>query len=461
VYMFPWPSGYHWTLSYGKKKDGTFEHDWRDDFMQEAVKHACINRDGKLYERVPGIDWLGGGSMACMCGGEDWTQRWWNEDVTAELAKRGCRIVQADQNNGGAFASCWNRNHPHPPGDGRWKTVVARRQMEGMINAIRKVHGEGAATYEEPNEQFNDLVGIQLLRDIRPKKEWASLYGYLYHEYVPIFPPYPSRSEIRWMAYSAAEGHMPRFVPSFNDIKLNEDALAADFLEGTFGGSGTNKFHMGKNVAVDDLLFTPGTRFRITAECRTLERSAKCEDLYMHYSVCTTDFKALATGRMNFPKSAAEGFKTLTSEFTMPEGPASMLRIMINAAPTAKGEVGKMKLELVKPDGSVELARLKGGGWMHDYMRRWVTLHRGEGRPWLAHGRRIKPPRLSCAYVDEGDRKVPTVFIAAYEALDGRRAFVLANATHEAQEVRCAMPGRQETTYCLAPRDLRLVMIAQ
>ena len=76
VYMYPWPSGYHWTLSYGKKKDGTFEHDWRDDFMQEAVKHACINRDGKLYERVPGIDWLGGGSMACMCGGEDWTQRW-------------------------------------------------------------------------------------------------------------------------------------------------------------------------------------------------------------------------------------------------------------------------------------------------------------------------------------------------------------------------------------------------
>ena len=119
--------------------------------------------------------------------------------------------------------------------------------MEGMIDAIRKVHGEGAATYEEPNEQFNDLVGIQLLRDSRPKMEWASLYGYLYHEYVPLFQPFPLRGEIRWMAYSAAEGHMPRFVPSFNDIMLNGEALADDFLAGPFGGSGTNRFHMGKN----------------------------------------------------------------------------------------------------------------------------------------------------------------------------------------------------------------------
>ena len=456
VYIFPWPSGYHWTLTYGKRADGTFDNDWRADFAREASAHACVNRDGKLWERVPSLGWLKGGSMAAMCGGEEWTHRWWNDEVTRGLATRGCRIVQADQNNGGAFPPCWSRQHPHPPGQGRWKTVAARRQMEGMIAAIRKVHGEGAATYEEPNEQFNDLVGIQLLRDSRPKMEWASLYGYLYHEYVPMFQPYPPRGDLRWMAYSAAEGHMPRFVPTTSDYERNGLAMPADFLAGPFGADGTNKFHVGKNIQVDDLLFTPGTRFRITATCRTRARK-KGSVLHMHYGIYTSDLRALARGHMDFPQSEADGPQTLTSEFTMPEGPAKMLRVMLNAGPEARGEVGEMKLEVVKPNGSVEPACVKGSLWHDEYMRRWVALHRGEGRPWLAHGRRIKPPRLTCASVDDGGRAVPAVFVGAYESLDGRRAFVLANATAQEQDVRCAWPKEPETSFRLAPRELRLV----
>ena len=459
AYIFPWPSGYHWTLTYGKNADGTYQNDWRADFNREAAAYACMNRDGTLYDRVPSLNWLKGGSMAAMCGGTDWTQRWWNEDVVGGLARRGCRIVQADQNNGGAFPPCWNRNHPHPPGDGRWKTVAARRQMAGMIEAIRKIHGEGAATYEEPNEQFNDLVGIQLLRDSRPKTEWASLYGYLYHEYVPMFQPYPPRGDLRWMAYSAAEGHMPRFVPARSDFELNGLAVPSDFLAGPFGGDGTNKFHVGKNVSVDDKLFTPGTRFRLTAVCRTRARPKSSRELHLHYGVYTKELKALARGYINFPQTAEEGPQTLTSEFTMPEGPAQMLRIMLNAAPEAKGEVGDMKLEVVHPDGSTEPARLKGSRWHNDYMRRWVALHRGEGRPWLAHGRRIKPPRLSCASVESDGRPAPAVFIAAYESLDGRRAYVLANATHEAQDVRCTFSDEREQSLRLAPAELRLEMM--
>jgi hypothetical protein len=57
----------------------------------------------------------------------------------------------------------------------------------------------------------------------------------------------------------------------------------------------------------------------------------------------------------------------------------------------------------------------------------------------------------------DGNAARPVAFIAAYESLDGRRAFVLANATEAEQEVRCAMPGGEEKTYRLAPRDLRLV----
>lgn len=331
VHVYPWPSGYHWTLTYGRRDDGSFIHDWRSDFTNSAAAHACVNRDGKLYERTPGGDWLKGGSMSAMCGGDGWTQRWWSEDVAGELAKRGCRIIQADQNNGGAFPSCWSRAHGHPPGEGRWKTDAARRQMEGMLASIRSVRGEAAAAYEEPNEQMNDLVGIQLLRDARTKVEWASLYGYIYHEYVPVFQPANRPQPLRKMAYAAAMGQLPNLVPDKADI-----------------GDG---------------------------------------------------------------------------------GPA-------------------------------EFGRRRDGSWRGEYMRRWVELFHGEGRPWLAHGRRVKPPRVVCAEVPVayGKEKAtgPAVFVAAYESLDGRRALVLANATDKEQEVRVSSPGSPDRLLRLSPRELLL-----
>ena len=190
------------------------------------------------------------------------------------------------------------------------------------------------------------------------------------------------------------------------------------------------------------------------------------EDLFQQITSIVNTYPPEAFYQMPFAKAegyhtqtAEEGPQTLTSEFTMPEGPARMLRIMLNAAPEAKGEVGDMKLEVVHPDGSTEPARLKGSRWHNDYMRRWVALHRGEGRPWLAHGRRIKPPRLSCASVESDGRPAPAVFIAAYESLDGRRAYVLANATHEAQDVRCTFSDEREQSLRLAPAELRLEMM--
>jgi len=455
AYFFPWPSGYHWTLTYGKKPDGTFRNNWRADFEREAAPHACVKRDGSLLEITP--YWLEGGTMAAMCGGDEWTQKWFSEDVAGELARRGCRLVQADQNNGGAFPPCWSRSHRHPPGEGRWKTEVARRQLVGMAEAIGRVHGAGGATYEEPNEQMHDLMAIQLLRDANAKnRNWASLYGYIYHEYIPMFQPYPARAVLRWMAYSAAEGHMPRIVPSKADFERGGLAMKKDFLAGQFGGEGTNKFHVGKNISVEDKLFTPGTRLRITAQCRTVARPAGRSTLLMHYGVYTTGLKALARGAIDFPKKPADCMTTLVSEFTMPEGPAAMLRIMLNADSEARGEVGDMKLEVVNPDGSTAPAELKGSRWLHGYIRRWVELHHGEGRPWLAHGRRIRPPRLDCAYVNEDGAVMPAVYVAAYESLDGRRAIVLANATHVPQDVRCTFKGGRTLSFRLAPEELRL-----
>ena len=328
IHAFPWPSGYNWTLSYGTNEAGVVQYDWRRDFMRETASHACVTRDGKVVERTP--FWLHGGAYAKMCGGDDWTRRWFSQDVTGELAKRGCKIVSVDQNNGGMFDPCWSRSHPHAPGEGRWKTVAARQQLIDMADAIRKIHGKSAVTYEDPNEQFNDLSALQLQRDTKWKGEWASVYNYVYHEYMPVFQAEPrSRIDLRWMAYSAAEGQMPRIVPQMCDIETDDPKLAAQ-----------RKFE----------------------------------------------------------------------------------------------------------------------AWYPGYMKRWISLFRGEGRPWLAYGRRIKPPQLVCGSVSlrEGGR-APAVFIAAYESEDGRRALVLANATADTQSVRCVWPGGKTMEFKLEPRDLRLI----
>ena len=324
VHAFPWPSGYNWTLSYGTNEAGVVQYDWREDFLREAASRACVTRDGRLVERTP--FWLKGGAYANMCGGNDWTIRWFAKDVALELAKRGCMMISVDQNNGGKFDPCWSRNHPHAPGEGRWKTVAARRLLMQVSAAIRKIHGKSAVTYEDPNEQLNDLCSLQLMRDTKWKGEWASVYNYVYHEYMPVFQAEPgSRDDLVWMAYSAAEGQMPRIMPATH-----------------------------------------------------LKASMQDSEL------CCMD------------------------------------------------------------------------GWYFDYMKSWISLFRGEGRPYLAYGRRIKPPQVVCGTIARSDGfSSPAVFVAAYESEKGGKAVVLANATHDAQDVQVLLRNRK-VAMTLAPREIRL-----
>ena len=235
-------------------------------------------------------------------------------------------MISVDQNNGGKFDPCWSRNHPHPPGEGRWKTVAARRLLMQVSAVIRKIHGKSAVTYEDPNEQFNDLCSLQLMRDTKWKGEWASVYNYVYHEYMPVFQAEPgSRDDLVWMAYSAAEGQMPRIMPS--------------------------------------------TRL-------------------------------------------------------------------------------KASMQDSEPRGM--------DGWYFDYMKSWISLFRGEGRPYLAYGRRIKPPQVVCGTIARPDGcSSPAVFVAAYESEKGEKAVVLANATHDAQDVQVLLSNRK-VAMTLAPREIRL-----
>ena len=117
---FLWPSGYHYTLTYGKQEDGSFEWDDRDRFDRVAAPHAVHHRDGEVYAQKR--SWLRGGSTSCMCPGDPWTIDWLN-NIAVQIVRRGVEMVQVDQVVGARFPACYSREHGHPPGHGRQKVI--------------------------------------------------------------------------------------------------------------------------------------------------------------------------------------------------------------------------------------------------------------------------------------------------------------------------------------------------
>lgn len=488
-HAFPWPSGYHWTLTYNKQPDGTFEWDDRAHFDEVARPHAVCQRDGNLYLRVP--SWLNGGSTACMCGGDPWTIRWWNEAICVPLAKRGCEMVQVDQVVGANWPACYATNHGHPKGRGPWMTESFTRQLQTMREAMCKVEPDSVVCFEEPNEWYNHIVGLQDYRDCEAKNEWASVFNYLYHEYLPPFQSNPRGNDRVMFAHCAADGQMPHLVPSGRDLAdaviVNGafEARAAggnafsgwDHLHGYLGKawtgqafSDTGEKHGGasslrlentnrsdivqvsQNVDVDDRGFAVGGKYRLSAWLKT-DHMTQPDGI--SFGVFAPGLQSTGVGgQLMFPAAGA-GWTRVSADFTVPAG-AEMLRIMCNARDLAKVWVDDVALEAVQPDGSVKAVRYEGLSSDARFMQKWVSLYHGEGRPWLVYGRLIHPPKLACATITYRDRPTPAVFHNAFRAPNGKVAVVLANATREAQKVTLSRRGKSmELT--LAADDVMLV----
>ena len=500
-HSFPWPSGYHWTRTYDKQADGSFAWDDRERFERIGHPHAVFNRDGRRYVRTP--SWLRGGDCACMCGGDPWTRTWWNDYICTPLALLGCEMIQVDQVVGGHFPSCWSRAHPHGPGDGKWKTDVFLEQLVTMRETMR-TNGvpDAVVCVEEPNEHYNHLVGIQDYRDCESgADEWASVFNYIYHEYLPCFQSNPRRGNRIWQAHEAADGQIPFLSPTRADLGGSHAALAnGDFElatdEGKFLGweklNGYNgavwngrayvdretvhdgacsirlestkaetAVQVSQNVCMDDAAFSTGRTYRLSAWLKTKEGSAPNS-----VNMCFLGSSNKSTGgggNLKFPAPEA-GWQRVSREFTVPTG-ASYLRIMMHLNGNAVCWVDGMTLEEVLPDGSAREVENTGRGAYDDFMRRWVAFYHGEGRAWLAFGRQVKPPRVVCASLPYevslyGGRKVtgkrPAVFCNAYVAADGRKALVLVNATALPQPVDL-YKGGQRVSLTLAGDEIRLL----
>ena len=87
-----------------------------------------------------------------------------------------------------------------------------------MAATMKTMEPDSIVCFEEPNEHFNHLVGIQDYRDCEIKHEWASVFNYLYHEFVPCFQSNPRRGNRVWQAHEAADGQIPHLTPASRDL---------------------------------------------------------------------------------------------------------------------------------------------------------------------------------------------------------------------------------------------------
>ena len=498
-HFWPWPGGHHWNVQVGKKDDGTFRLDFSKDFWERAAPHAVLDPDGKV--RLDNLGWLGGGNSATMCPGDPWSVDWWNKDIACALVKRGADLVQADQDVGARVRTCWSTKHGHKPGSGRWLMHAQRHQFETMLAEMRKINPDAMFSFEEMHEYFNDIYAFADYRNCRwPGPEWASVWNYLYHEYVP---PFQSGSEQYsrwfWMAFCAADGQMPRLpiatdyyekdpgslFPNggFEELRLggqgarfwekpeSHDIVTGDAPEGRqalrVATDGARK-QVARSIAIDTF-WKEGTTYRVSAWLKG-EKDNRSNGLTVSaIAPLNGKYKSFGSCSLKAPP-AREGWKRLSGEFTIGKG-AQSLRFMLDAYEKTSFLADGITFEEKLPNGTfrpVPRTAPDNQKEMLAFVERWIRLYRGEGRKWLAHGRELHPPKIDCESVayhenfrgTEIDNVKPVVFGTAWEAADGTRALVFANATPYEQKIAYRWKGVWTRT-TMKPHELRLVPLAK
>lgn len=504
AHPWPWPSGHYWSLLRNPNGDGTFAMDDRERFRATGGPElCCLARDGRVDEdrKTP---WLQGGSRACLCPGSAKARDFWTRNVCLELVRRGAEMVQSDQDTGAHVPECWSAKHGHAPGEGLWKTADMYEQFRSAIAECRKLEPGFVMTFEEPNEHFNDLLFIQDHRNCRFATgslfdwEWADVFGYLYHEYVAPFQSDVVNGNSFWWTHAAVEGHVPyaaRLVPSdcfgarpaianggFEEVSsargrerlVRWDGPMNQHVDRAEKHGGAASLRLERRVGQSPLVaqsfgkgcdfLRPGAKLRLTAWAKA-EKAAKGDGLTVVF--LDANNKGFGSVSFGFPQPGAD-WRQMGGEFTVPEN-AVQARLLCWALGDTRVWLDDLELQVVAKDGSSKPAEARTRQDYMRFLRRWVNLYHGEGRDWLAHGRHVRPLRYSCERVaydfdfrGEGRSKtdMPSVFHAAYESLDGRRAYVFGNATEKPQPVAYLEDGVWKRL-TLKPAELRIVRAAE
>lgn len=495
VHFWPWPGGHHWNVQVGRRNDGTYRLDFSKDFWSRVAPHAVKDPDGKVH--FDKLVWLGGGTSASICSADPWGVDWWNKEVAAALVKRGADLVQADQDVGARIPTCWATDHGHKPGPGRWRMAAQRHQFETMLAEMRKVNPGALFSFEEMHEYFNDIYAFCDYRNCRwPGPEWASVWNYIYHEYVP---PFQSGSEQYgkpyWLAFCAADGQMPRLPVQVDyygtqgpllpnggfEERTPSGGFAAwekpDAHEVVSSGAAEGRFalrvratgsrsQVARSIPID-AFWKPGATYRVSLWLKG-EVVHPANDVQVA-AIKRVDGKYRTYGRASFPVPKPEaGWQKVSQEFAIAPG-AEQLRFMLNANGTSAYLVDGIVFEEKRTDGTFgPVARVAGARERTlAFCENWIRLYRGAGRKWLAHGRELHPPKVECdlaAYSEnfrgtEIENVKPVVFGTAWEAADGTRALMFANATPYEQKAAYRWNGIWTRT-TFQPNELRLVPLA-
>lgn len=473
-HAFLWPSGYHYTLTYGRNPDGTFRWDDRDRFNRVARAHAVSTREGSVLVGARG--WLEGGETATLCAGDPWTRRWFDA-IAAGCAQRGADLVQVDQVVGGSFPACYSPDHGHPVGPGPWMGDVFHSQLTSMRRAMERYQPGSVACFEEPNELFIQQVGLQDYRDWevvgQEGVEPASVFNYLYHEYLPTFQSNPQAGDRLQAAWCLVTGQMPHLIPSrlvgpgpaLENGRFEEwtgpvpagwdkvggyqgevwsGACAADSSvvhEGRRSLRLANS-EAGQTVQVSQNVFVgsgfrPGGRYRIRL---WLKSGGVAVGNAVMFGTFTEGMRPTWSGSVAIPAQAGDWI-TGQEEFVLPEG-SKLLRIMLHLRGPGTVWIDGVVLEHALPGGRWEQAPRPALPDDHAFMRRWVELYHGVGRPYLQHGVTLHPPALQCATVALGKWNRPAILHNAYRAADGSRAVVLVNASDADQAATLSWNGK-------------------
>ena len=493
-HAFPWPSGYYWNVEYQENADGTFGwQDW-DDFDATGLPHALRQRDGTpLVRKLP---WLRGGRNAVLCRGDVWTRQWFNRTAVT-LMKLGCDMVQVDQVVGGLApgnGECFSIEHGHPQGPGVWDAEAFTAQLQSLATECRRVQPDAVLAIEEPQELFNHLIGVQDYRDAQasrwpklPGLTHASIFGYLYHEFLPVFQSNPRQGDRHVLAYCAVTGQIPHWVPhwpvtpapalvngDFED--WNEDVpagwqrvqgwqgtdfLGRSFRDDTVKAQGTASLRLensldteivqvSQNVTVGPGHLQAGRTYRLRLRAK-VEHLAKANAI--NIAALTPNLASKGSWRIPFPASG--DWADASVEFTMPPE-ATFLRVMVHVNGPCRLWIDDLALD-EQVDEKWQPLLHQGLPPEHDFVKQWVELFHGDGRPYLMLGKMIRPPKLIAPAPPAGARPpFSPIMLNAFRALDGSEAVIIVNATDEEQTVR--FEWRQETRALqLAPWTMRLV----
>ena len=492
---FFWPSGYEWAVTYGKRRDGSFEHDDRTDFERVARPHSVTKRDGSAYVR--NYRWLQGGANASLCRGDPWTRRWLN-DIGVELAKRGADLVQIDQVVGAGARGggrCYSTAHGHPPGPGLWDTLAFADQLRTMRDACKALNPDIILGFEEPQELFIHQIGIQDYRDYQvawrpraPRHLPASVFAYLYHEFLPCFQSNPRAGDRRMMAHCIVTGQVPHLVPHWplvpspalvnggleewdgdvpdgwshvkgyrgrayagvphRDESLKHGGATSLRLESANQG---DIAQVSQNIPIDDNALQVGRTYRLSLWFRTTRLAAGNRIMLGAF-----DPAWKAKGSWGIPLALTEQWRRGEATFTIPRG-AVRLRLMLHVVGPSTVWLDGVTLEEAAADGSFRPASRRGLPAEHELQREWVRLFHGEGRPYLLLGRMLHPPPLRIEGGGVGtDEGLPAILHDAYRAPDGREAVVAVNATREPRHAVLTWGGK-ERRLAFGPRELKLI----